>query len=544
MKLPVGGWCVLAPTLTLAPYILALPTDICDKDFQKRCSDLAQTFRPDNVEVLISEFLPKGTNWTDIPITHPSCVYTRTGAIFQSDGCRLKLNISTSATSKVITEIILPVDWKEKGKRIATHGNGGLGGCVDFGGLAYTSSLGFVSVATNNGHDGNVGVYFLNNPEVLKDFVYRSIVVATEVAKKAALSFYGEPNKKSYYTGCSTGGRQGLKAAQDFPDLFDGILAGAAASDFLDLVGAGGRLYGLVGRNNTSSYLNAEQWKWVHESILKQCDGIDGVIDGVIEDPMKCKPRFESLACEGSGKCLSTTQVAALNQVYQPFYGLNGELLYPRMQPGAEIAFGEALITFGPNMIVDWFRYVVTNDSTWDFDRDWNLENFGPMKAQDPFGVSTWNPDLSKLRKTGHKLITYHGLMDESITSENSYRYYDYVSKTMRLSPNKLDEFYRFFPISGLSHCGSGDGAWYIGGAGQPGLAKSITGQQFDPKGGVLMDLVRWVENGIAPQTLAGRSIRPGSKESQMVKSHCKYPLKNKYVGSGDPNLGESWRCE
>ncbi|KAF3923307.1 Tannase [Orbilia brochopaga] len=524
------------------------PPSHAGPEFKRRCADLKRTFKPDHTRILVAEFLPKGTNWTVAPFGAPDCGFYGNGAIFQVDVCRLRLDIKTSSTSNVLAEVILPYDWENKGRRVITTGNGGLNGCIAVNDLTYASALGFVTVGTNNGHEGSSGAAFLHHPEVLKDFVYRSIVVGTELGKEAAKAFYGKKLGKIYYSGCSTGGRQGLKAAQEFPELFDGILSGAAASDFLDLEAWSGEVYRRLANPAAPSFLNVDQWQAVQDLVFKQCDTIDGVLDKIIEDPMKCRPRPEDLLCDReagqtweSNKCLTKVQIDALNQLYLPTYSARGEFLYPRFQPGGEVQLGGAQTLFGPNILVDWFRYVTLNDTTWDFNSSWSLEAYEVMKAQDSFGISTFNPDLSKLRKTKHKLITYHGLEDGFITSENSYLYYNNVSTTMGLPSDKLDEFYRFFPISGLGHCGGGAGAWYLGAAGQAGTAFP-QGFPISQGGGILSDLVKWVEDGKAPERVRGTSI--GRAGEQIVRDHCKYPLKNTYKGGNlDPNLPTSWKC-
>ncbi|KAK6354574.1 Tannase and feruloyl esterase [Orbilia brochopaga] len=540
---------IAAIVLPLASYASSGPPSHASRDFRQRCANLRRTFKPDrHTKVLVSEFIPQGTNWTNAPVTHPLCnAYYSSGAIFKVDACRLRVDISTSSTSNVIAEIILPITWKDTGKRVITVGNGGLNGCVAYSDLTYASALGFTAVGTNNGHDGETGKPFLNRPEVIKDFAYRSLIVGTEAGKKAANHLFGRSPGKIYYMGCSTGGRQGLKAAQDFPELFDGILAGAPANNFLNLVANGAQTYANIGNPAAASYISLEQWDVVHQLVLDQCDRIDGVSDGILEDPMKCRPRFEDLLCDqeagqtwASHKCLTTAQIDGLNRVYGPLISVKGEILYPRLNPSAEVDLARAMALIGPTLSTDWFRYVVLNDSSWDFNTDWSLEAAELLRAQDPFGISTWNPDLSNLRRSKHKLIAYHGVQDGFISSENSYRYYNYVSRSMGLPARKLDEFYRFFPITGLKHCTGGDGAWYIGAAGQPGVAFP-GGLPRTDDGGALMDLVRWVEKGIAPERIRGTSI--GRQGQQVMRDHCRYPLKNTYVGRGDPNRPGSWKC-
>ncbi|RVD89666.1 uncharacterized protein DFL_000663 [Arthrobotrys flagrans] len=142
--------------------------------FSSRCSGLPQSFQPDQqTTVLVAEYLPKGSSFMN-PSDHPTCVGGWLGSSILADICRLRLNVSTSATSSVVVEAWMPANWNEKGKRFAMTGNGGLGGCIAFDDLNYISSLGFATVGHDNGHDGDTGVPFANRPEVVKDFAYRA----------------------------------------------------------------------------------------------------------------------------------------------------------------------------------------------------------------------------------------------------------------------------------------------------------------------------------------------------------------------------------
>ena len=172
----------------------------------------------------------------------------------------------------------LPRHWSG---RVLSLGNGGLSGCIDYADLDYGISLGFATVSANSGHNGTSGRPFLNAPEVIKDFSWRSVHTGIVVAKSVVERAYGKAASKSYYLGCSTGGRQGLKSSQMWPGDFDGIVAGAPVIDFNGLIGATGWLTIITGLDKTlKGFVTEALWRLVHEETLRQCDGIDGAMDG------------------------------------------------------------------------------------------------------------------------------------------------------------------------------------------------------------------------------------------------------------------------
>ncbi|KAF3223767.1 Tannase and feruloyl esterase [Orbilia oligospora] len=508
--------------------------------FQQRCARLAQTFHPDHkTQVLAAEFLPSGTNFTN-PDNHPTC-QSRPFIITLTDMCRLRLKVKTSHASAVTLEAWMPLDWNKK--RYLVLGNGGLGGCIAYPDMGFTAWMGFATIAHDNGHLGNTGEPFLNNPNVVEDYAYRATKTATKAGKKAVRHFYNTSIKKSYFMGCSSGGRQGLKAAQDFPEEFDGIVAGAPANDMNNLWSVTGHYYKLNGNPGDARYLSEEQWIAMRDEILRQCDSLDGVVDGVIEEPRTCKPRFEALMC-GAGKtwtshqCLTAAQVDTVRKLYEPYYGTDGKLLYPEFDPGAEVnddVHGGA----PPSAATEWWKYAIFNNPNWNFHSQFSLQMAMDTKALDPFGVSTWKP-LTKLKQKGRKLLTYHGLEDGVISSSNSYRYYEYVSRSMGLTSSELDSFYRYFPIPGGSHCHSGAGNWYVGATSQ--IGRVLNAKNIPTEGGVLMSMVKWVEEGVAPERITGRNMNSKTGVQSSIKEHCKWPKKNKYLG-GDPNAKESWGC-
>ena len=388
--------------------------------------------------------------------------------------------------------------------RFLSIGNGGLSGCIQYGDLAYTTSFGFASVGANNGHNGTSGEAFLNNPDIVADFAYRSVHTGVVVGKEMTKAYYGQDYTKSYYLGCSTGGRQGFKEAQDFPGDFDGIVAGAPAFAFNNLSAVSGRGLIVTGPTTAPTFLTPQHWALVHEDVLAQCDGLDGVTDGIIEDNDLCRYRPENLQCSpGNGTnsttCLTAPQVSTVRTLFTDWYGVNGSLIYPKANYGAEIPMSYIFYNGRPfPYSEDWFRYVVYNDPTWD-GATLSIQDAANAEAQNPSDISTWKGDLSGFQNKGGKILHYHGLIDSIISSENSPRYYNHVSNTMGLPSGDLDEFYRFFRVAGMDHCSGGVGAWGIG-----QNAALLNGTEQTAQNNVLLRIVDWVENGNAPETLTG----------------------------------------
>lgn len=503
-----------------------------NRKFSKKCAGFGKTlalqFR--NAKINGTEFVEAGTNLT-APSTHPTCAPFNSALDF--DLCRVKMYVSTSKKSGVSLETWLPLDWSG---RFLSVGNGGLGGCISYDDMAYTAARGFAVVGTNNGHDGNTGLPFYKNREVLEDFAYRAVHTGVVVGKKITKAFYGKTHTKSYYLGCSTGGRQGFKEAQDFPADFDGIVAGAPAFDFGNLQAWSGHFYTLTGTAGSPTFLTPAQWSLVVLDVLTQCDGLDGKVDGIIEDPDLCQYRPESLICgeNPTSNCLTGIQAGVVRDVFSPLYDATGTLLYPRLQPGAN---STSTVWSGTpfQYAVDWWRYVIYNDPSWG--PELTLADIEAAKKVDTFGINTWKGDLSKIRDRGAKILHYHGLQDPIITSDNSARYYNHVSRTMGLQSGELDEFYRYFRISGMNHCTGGPGAFNIGNRGS-----GFGGEE--PERNVLNAMVQWVEEGIAPDYVLGTAYTDANKNKvAFERKHCKYPLRNSYKGTGDPNSAESWHC-
>lgn len=505
-------------------------------DFRPTCL----SFQPEkyfpNSTLKIIEYVPAGTNLT-FPGNDPSCA--RPSQVVLADLCRVALSIPTSNRSSVIFEIWLPKNWT--GRFLGT-GNGGIDGCIKYEDMAYTTQYGFATTGSNNGHNGTGGLAFFQNPEVVTDFSWRSLHTTVVTGKQLLKSFYGKGHKKSYYLGCSGGGRQGVQAADMFPEDYDGIVAGCPGINFNYLSSWRASFYPITGPSNTSDFIESGTWtSLIHNEILRQCDGLDGVIDNIIEDPTLCNFRPESLICSTSNStdCLTPAQVQVVRKVYSPLYGNQGQLIYPGLQPGAEVMAVQRLLAGKPfSYSEDWFRYVVFANSSWD-PLTFDISDASIAERLNPSNVRTWPSSLEPFRSRGGRLIAYHGGQDNQITETDTERFYNYLSVGMSSPSGDLDTWFRFFRIPGMFHCNGGPGAWSFGQG-----ATAATGISFHPDVNILAAIVQWVENGTAPETVTGTKFINDTVEmgEAYQHRHCRYPYRSTYI-NGPPAALSSWTC-
>ncbi|GKT61717.1 feruloyl esterase B [Colletotrichum tofieldiae] len=494
------------------------------------------------------KFVTSGTNLS-FPEQDAAC--NRASQVVRADLCRVAMNITTSPRSEVVTEVWLPEKWNG---RLVTVAGGGLDGCVHYEDLAYATAHGFAAVGTNNGHVGTTGIQFLDNEEVVIDFSWRALHVGVVAGKRLLQPLYKRAAAGSYFLGCSLGGRQGIKAVDMFPEDFDGVVAGAPAIDFNNLYSHRASFLPRTGAADSKDFITPTVWKTtIHKEVLRQCDRVDGVDDGIIEDPSLCKFDAETLLCLNnltaeSTDCLSSKQVEVVRSIFSPTNDAQGNLFWPGMNPGSEVNAADGLYNGKPwAHSQNWFRYAVYNDPNWDAS-GYTLEKDGVFaEKKNPGDIKTNPSDLSAFKKRGGKLLIYHGQQDNQITSFRTPMFYDHLSQGMGLDRAGMDQFTRFFRISGLSHCTTGPGAWLIGQGGAGGNAAAIADNlPFDRTHNVLAAIVDWVEDGVAPDTITGTKFVNDTVDLGVdyQRRHCRYPLRNTYKGDGlDPKNVDSWTC-
>ena len=426
----------------------------------------------------------------------------------------------------------LPMNNQWNG-RLQSEGGGGYAGSV---GVA-TGSIngGYVGIQTDTGHSGGSGTFgCLNNctgnnasnpgaPDVQlqTDFAYRSEHEMAVIGKQLAQAFYGQLPVFSYWNGCSTGGRQGMRMAQQFPADYNGILAGAPAFHW-DRFQAYQIWPQVAMRIDAGGPVASAKQTLATNAAIAACDANDGVVDGVLTDPRTCSynPVNDSSITKASctsadNTCLTPGEASAIFKIWDGARSATGKKLWPGVERGAALSGLGGTNPFAISVAQP--QYWVYFDPTW----DWktltyaNYEQFfkDTMIEVNPLMASE-NPDLSAFHNAGGKLIMWQGWADQLIMSEGSTIYYDAVANVMG-GYAALQPWYRHFMAPGVGHCGGGNGP-------QPQ--------------NLFQAVVNWVENGTAPDRIPATRTVNGATETRPL---CPYPMAAKYIGSGstgDPN--------
>ena len=437
--------------------------------------------------------------------------------------CRVQMTIAPTPDSDITVEVWLPASgWN--GKLLAV-GNGGWAGSINTAGLAGGIRRGYATASTDTGHtagpDGGGGPW-MQNREKRIDFGFRAVHETAEKGKAVVRAFYGSGARLAYFDGCSGGGRQALKAAQQFPADFDGIVAGAPA------LNATGRAAFSMWIAQTvhagpASFIPASKFPVIHKAVLDACDARDGVADGVLENPKACAFDPAVLQCKaGDGPdCLTPPQVASARTMYAPLeHPRTKARIFPGLSPGSELGWttfgGPAPFEIGRQM----YEFMVFNDPEWNFKAlnfDSDMER---VRAIEAGVIDARNADLAPFISRGGKLIQYHGWADPQIPALSSVDYYESVLKTMG-GASRVHDAYRLFMVPGMGHCGGGAGT-----------------SSFD----MLSALERWVEQRQPPDRIPAARILKGVTDR--TRPLCPYPQVARYSGAGSTDDAASFACQ
>jgi tannase/feruloyl esterase len=459
--------------------------------------------------------------------------------------CRVEVEARPSADSSIKIEVWMPVEgWNGK---LQGQGNGGFAGEIGYFGLGRALQQGYAAVGTDTGHSagGTDATWALGHPEKVADFGYRGIHEMTRIAKTVIQAFYGKSPQYSYFGGCSNGGRQALMEAQRFPEDYDGILAGAPANFFTHLL-----TKALADAQATTldpaSYIPSSKLPAIARAVNASCDAQDGVTDGILNEPNKCRFDPEVLLCKeaDSDKCLTAPQITALKKLYAGPTDAKGRQIFPGYLPGAEEAQGawgpwitgpapgkSLLFAFGTG----YFSNMVFEKADWNY-RDAKIDD--ALKAADEKTTKTLNatdPNLAAFKARGGKLILYHGWNDPAISALNTINYFESV--VAQMGRPETDAFTRLYMAPGMLHCGGGPGPDSFGENGAP--------DGTDPQHNMGLALEQWVEKGIAPSVIIAskKAMGDSGKSVKMTRPLCPYPQVAKYQGRGDTNDAGSFRC-
>lgn len=539
LLLGLAGAGILIASLVLTPSV-ALAEEKQAEPSPMPCADLAKLHLPDTLSIT-SELVTGGT--FDPP--GPTAPLTDLPSF-----CRVSLVVAP----QISIEVWLPTaTWNA---RFQAVGGGGYAGEISWRELGRALSDGYATASTDTGHASSDPVPALDgsfgldpdgtlNWELIVDFASRSLFEMTVKAKAVIRAFYGKKAKYSYWTGCSTGGRQGLMQVQRTPEAYDGVLAGAPAIN-LDRFQPSHLYPQIAMKEEVGQPIEACKFNLANNAALAACDGLDGVVDGVLEDPRQC--HFDPIALQcptgvaPSCNCLTSGEVSAIHKILDGAHSTAGERLWYGLARTASF-----LGLAGPNPfpIALWHLRWVKQDLAF----DWHTLDYAGFdeffeESQLLFNdvIGTDDPDLSQFRRSRGKLLMWHGWTDQLIFPRGTIDYYDRIVDRMG-GLKRVQRFARLFMAPGVNHC--------IGGAGPNAFGQTNSGTPPPPAlvqdaaHDMVRALVRWVEQGIAPDKIIATKYVNNDPAQGVVRTRplCAYPKVAVYDGSGSPDEATSFVC-
>lgn len=418
--------------------------------------------------------------------------------------------VRATALPAISIEVRLPMEgWNGKYYQAGCGGFCGVLGRADAG-AGWINAMrpglekGYATATSDSGHHGlNVidAGWAHANPHAERDWGWRSIGETNRVAMAMIGAFYGSAASRSYFQGCSTGGRLANMAALRYPEMFDGIVSGAPAMDYTGLVAL--KMAWLVQANTAgdgSQIIEPAKVTLIGDEVMKQCDGADGKADGLIDDPRKCSVDLSDLQCkpgDTSAACLDDEELATLEKWRQGPRNAAGEQLYPGGIPEGSEPFWWLWLTGkegGGGRLVPLFTqqfgaYMAFADdpgatySPLDFDFETDPDALATMAAV----YNSDTPDLTAFREAGGKMIVWHGWADAIVTPYKTVDWYEKVKATM--GAEAATDTARLFMVPGLDHCGLLPG---------PGGVSQASLDPFTP-------LEAWVETGTPPASIMAK---------------------------------------
>jgi hypothetical protein len=389
-------------------------------------------------------------------------------------------------------------------------------------------NLGYAVAGSDAGHseaaDGDgTDVPFLRNSAELQAWIHNSVAMATPVTRSLVAKYYLQHPDFSYYWGCSTGGAQGYALAQYHPELFDGIYAGSPGNWYSHLILS----FLWNGLHTTgNAYMSQQVLSFVTKNVIEACDELDGVKDGLIENPLRCSFNVTSLQCKfgqtpdnNEPTCLTADQIKALQEIYAgPKDIRTGKEIYPGFSLGSENGLlGEELVLYldytGPIL-----REVVFKDSSFNMSQfNWGSDVDAVNQKASPF-IDALSSDLSRFQQRGSKIITTQGWSDQYNAALWPLQHLQKIQRTMK----SQSDFIEVFMVPGGGHCGSNPSYPHV-----PAVYH------------VLEALVPWVEKGIKPSDMLSSESPDGTNTTRKL---CPWPATAKFV-AGDIDNWNSYTC-
>lgn len=530
----VGMVCALLQVLAAgSSHAVSTPGNkTAGQDDAARCTGLMGKIVAADTVIQSADYLPQGVSIGTTKITVPFC---------RAIGVAVPTH-----DSRIGFEVWLPpaADWNGKFQGI---GSGGSAGAISVPQMAGALNAGYATMSTDNGHltdikqknGGSEQTWALGHPEKMVDFAYRALHLSTVAGKQVVKAYYGRPGFKTYFVACSQGGHHALMEATRYPFDYDGMVAGAPAWHWAhQMVNA---TWNSVAGLKDPSALTENSAALLNRAVIKACDKLDGVADGLISDPRHCQFDPAALLCSANSPtqdCLTQVQIDAANRIYQGAHKSDGTAIFQGFPRGSERDWWRIFAGQTPGgSSWDFWRYSVFQDPNFknvnfDFDRDTdrglNARHAGMTVAE----IYNVKPDLSAYRARGGKIIIYHGWADNQVTPLASLDFHAHIKA--REGQAGTDGFLRLFMMPGLGHCQGGPGPGNIGGA-SPALS-------HDPDHDVVAALDQWVTRHKAPDKLIATHLDE-NKKPDLTRPLCAFPREARYSGSGDIRKAENFTC-
>jgi Tannase and feruloyl esterase len=433
--------------------------------------------------------------------------------------CRVAATLKPSSDSDIKIEVWMPATgWNGKFQAV---GNGGWAGTVSYPAMASALREGYATASTDTGHAGNNASFALGHPEKVIDMGYRAIHEMAVQSKAIVNRFYDTAPTLAMFNGCSLGGRQAVTEAARYPADFDAIIAGASALYNMRLHSARVAINQYANRTATSA-IPAGKFPAVHAAVLNACDATDGVKDGVIENPERCRFDPKTVECTGAdgSSCLTAEQVDTARALYSPVKNpkTGAAILHALLQPGSELGWATLGGAEPLGNAQEPFKFIVFKDPSW------NWRSFNPATdadlaiKQDNNVLGLTEPNLKPFFDRGGKLLMYHGWSDPQVAAMNSVNYFNDVIKTTgKANAGKSIQLYM---VPGMNHCQGGPGT-----------------DVFDK----VAAMESWVSSGRAPAQILASHLTEG--KADRTRPLCPYGQVAKWKGTGSIDDAANFSC-
>ena len=432
--------------------------------------------------------------------------------------CRVSATLKPSSDSDIKIEVWLPLSgWNRKFQGV---GNGGWAGTIGFAALGNAVRAGYAGASTDTGHVGNTAAFAVGHPEKLIDMGYRAVHEMTAQGKSIVDAFYGNAPSVSMFNGCSQGGRQAITEAIRYPNDYDAIIAGAPAIYNMTIHTARVALNAAAQRT-PDSRIPREKYAMVHDAVLNACDALDGVKDGVIDEPLRCTFDPKVLQCKDADapSCLTAAQVETMRVLNSPLKTTKGDVFSgPLLQPGTELGWNTLAGLQPVGTAFEAFKYIVFKDPSWTVSRFNPATDIARALAADDGTLSRTDPNLRAYVGRGGKLMLYHGWQDPQVPAQNTVKFFNDIVKTM--GPSVVGQSIQLYMAPGMNHCRGGPG---------PNVFDKAAAME------------EWLKSGSAPKQIIASHATHGTTDR--TRPLCPYGQVARWKGAGSTDDAANFAC-